>query len=56
MQDNGYNTNMKDTLFHLSNEGLEDLESYLLVFLCIDTDSILFLHIWFIASIQRCDP
>ena len=45
-------TNMKDILFHLPNDGLEDLERFLLVFLCTYKHEFLFLHIWFIASTQ----
>ena len=41
---------MKDILFHLPNEGLEDLESFALFFLCTYKQTGLFLHIWFIAS------
>ena len=43
---------MKDILFHLPNEGLEDLESFALFFLCTYKQGCLFLHIWFIASGQ----
>ena len=43
---------MKDKLLHLPNEGLEGLESFLLVFLCTYKHGFLFLHIWFIASTQ----
>ena len=43
---------MKDILFHLSNEELESLEGFELVFLCIYKHGFLFLHIWSIASCQ----
>ena len=45
-------TNMKDVLFDLSNEGLEGLESFVLVLLCTYKHGFLFLHIWSIASGQ----
>ena len=37
---------MKDILFHLPNEGLEGLESFMLVFLCTYKDGFLFLYIY----------
>ena len=43
---------MKDKLFHLPNEGLVDLESFVLVFLCTYKHGFLFLHIWSIANSQ----
>ena len=46
------NTNIKDILFHLPNEGLEDLKSLALVFLYAYKQGFLFLHIWSIASGQ----
>ena len=36
---------MKDILFHLPNEGLEGLESFMLVYSCTYKRGILFLHI-----------
>ena len=45
---------MKDINFHLPNEGLEDLESFALVFLCTYKHGLLFLHIWSTASGQLC--
>ena len=41
---------MRDTLFYLLNERLEDLEILLLVFLCTYKHGSLFLYIWFITS------
>ena len=44
---------MKDILFHLSNEGLEGLESFVhMIFLCTYEQGFLFLHIWSVASGQ----
>ena len=43
---------MKDMHFHLSNEELEGLGSFALVFLCTYKHGFLFLHIWSIASGQ----
>ena len=43
---------MKDIHFHLPNVGLEDLESFALVFLCKYKHGFLFLHMWSIESGQ----
>ena len=43
---------MKDIDFHLSNERLEDLGSFALVFLSTYKRRFLFLHIWSIESGQ----
>ena len=46
---------MKDTLFHLPNEGLEGLESFLLVFY-VDINTALCFYIYDSLQVLSCDP
>ena len=46
---------MKDILFHLPNEGLEDLESFALFFLCTYKQTCLFLQ-YGLLQVVSCDP
>ena len=46
---------MKDILFHLPNEGLEDLESFALFFLCTYKQPVCF-YIYGLLQVVSCDP
>ena len=47
---------MKDKLLHLPNEGLEGLESFLLVFLYVHKNVAFCFYIYGSLQVLRCDP